>query len=312
MNKIIFAGTPEIAAGVLEALVHAKYDIICCLTQPDRPSGRGLQVNPSAVKACATRHNIPVLQPISLKSTEVQQQLNALHADLMLVLAYGLILPTAVLSIPRLGCVNIHASLLPRWRGAAPIQHAILAGDEQSGITIMQMDAGMDTGDMLATYPCSIDEQETSASLHAKLSLLAQTSCLDALPKILQSQLQPQPQEQALATYAPKITKEQALINWSEPAATVLRAIRAYTPWPIAYTSFMQQPVKIWQAELVNSDLHQFTPGTIINKDHSGLLVACGQGIIRVLVMQFPNKKALPCLDICNANHALAPGATFS
>lgn len=310
MNRIIFAGTPEIAAGVLESLIAANYNIVACLTQPDRPQGRGLKLTPSAVKTCALQHNIPVMQPKTLRNAETQQQLIDLKPDLMIVLAYGLILPTAVLNIPKLGCINIHASILPRWRGAAPIQHAILAGDTESGITIMQMDAGLDTGDMLAVYPCPILNTDTSSDLHDRLASLAQTSIIDALQKLQSGKIQPKKQNDELATYAHKIEKQHAQINWHTSAIEIDRNIRAYNPWPVAFTTFNEQTVRIWQSEVVPGDCNN-KPGTILATDKHGIQVATSNGILRILSLQFPGKKMLPANVVCNSNLNLAPGHSF-
>jgi methionyl-tRNA formyltransferase len=313
VKKIIFAGTPEIAAGVLAALIKANYPIVACLTQPDRPQGRGLKLTPSPVKICAQEHNIPILQPKSLRKPEIQAQLKAIDADLMIVMAYGLILPPEVLSIPKLGCINIHASILPRWRGAAPIQHAILAGDTESGITIMQMDAGLDTGDILSVYPCPIHPKDTAENLHDRLAELAQSTCGDWLTKLEAGRLNRQQQTEANATYAHKLEKQQAKINWQASALEIDRCIRAYNSWPIAFTSFLDQTVRIWCAELGDNATMKTTakPGTILAVDKESLLVATGNGSIKLLVMQFPGKKALHVSDICHANKNLIPGAAF-
>jgi methionyl-tRNA formyltransferase len=313
VKKIIFAGTPEIAAGVLDGLVSANYQISACLTQPDRPHGRGLKMTYSAVKTCALQHNIQVLQPKGLKKPAIQQQLIALQPDLMIVMAYGLILPAEVLAIPKLGCINIHASILPRWRGAAPIQYSILSGDKESGITIMQMDVGLDTGDILATYTCPIYATDTSADLHDRLAQLAKQSCITFLAKLQNGQVQPRSQDESLASYAHKIEKQQARINWARSAIEINRSIRAYNPWPVAFTNFMEEPVRIWCAEIVkDATLKDNTKsGTILAIDKQGLQVATGDGILRVLTMQFPGKKMLPVTAICNSNHNLVPGAVF-
>lgn len=310
MKRIIFAGTPEIAAGVLQALIDAKYNIIACLTQPDRPQGRGLKLTPSAVKNVAIENNIPVLQPSSLKTAEAQQQLKDLEADLMIVMAYGLILPQAVLDIPKLGCINIHASILPRWRGAAPIQHAILAGDIESGITIMQMDKGLDTGDMLAIYPCVINPQDTSADLHDRLAQLAQTSCVDVLPKLFAGTIVPQQQNDALANYAHKIDKQHAKINWQESAVEIDRKIRAYNPWPVTFTEFNNATVRIWNAKILPKET-MLQPGEIIAVSNEGIEVATGNGVLLITTMQFPGKKALDVAILRNAHKELQPGARF-
>ncbi len=311
--KIIFAGTPEISAAVLQSLLAANYSISACLTQPDRPQGRGLKLAPSPVKAIALQHNIPVLQPPSLKSMSIQNELTLLQPDLLIVLAYGLILPQAVLDIPKFGCINIHASILPRWRGAAPIQHAILAGDTRTGITTMQMDAGLDTGAILKVYPCAIEPQDTSGDLYQRLTTLAQTAILDTLNMLQRGTLVATAQEAALATYAHKITKQQARINWQQSAIEIEHSIRAYNPWPIAYTEFLDNTVRIWRAEIVKTSEHAgiAKPGTIVAVDKTGLQVATGDGIVRLLTVQFPGKKALPVIDVCHAHAALKVGASF-
>lgn len=312
MKSIIFAGTPDIAAGVLHALITASYPIVACLTQPDRPQGRGLKLTPSPVKVCAQQYNIPVLQPKTLKDPIVQQQLNELKPDLMIVLAYGLLLPTKVLEIPTLGCINIHASILPRWRGAAPIQYSILNGDTESGITIMQMDAGLDTGDILATYKCPVMPTDTSADLYARLAALAQTSCIDALNKLTNHELIPQKQDSKFATYAHKIDKQDAKINWSEDSISIVRKILGYNPWPVAFTTLQDQQVRIWNAEITDlKNPNNTAPGGILGTDKNGVLVATGDGVIRLLTMQFPGKKALPAPIICNTNSALNIGYFF-
>lgn len=310
-RRIIFAGTPEISAAVLQTLINAHHNIIACLTQPDRPQGRGLKLTPSPVKLIAQQNNIHVLDPISLKDKSVQQQLRDLQADLMIVLAYGLILPQEVLDMPKLGCINIHASILPRWRGAAPIQHAILAGDKETGITIMQMDAGMDTGDILATYPCDIENTDTSLSVTEKLTSLAKTAILDALDNLAQGKLTPIKQDNALATYANKIDKQQAKINWQDTAINIERCVRAYNPWPVAFTTFNQENVRVWCAEANNSDSSSAAPGTIIALDKESISVATGAGILRIFSLQFPGKKQLPVREISHAHPELKVGACF-
>lgn len=308
--NIIFAGTPEISATVLQALIAADFSIIACLTQPDRPKGRGQHITPSPVKLCATEHQIPILQPSTLKTSEIQQQLQALRADLMIVLAYGLILPQAVLDIPRLGCINIHASLLPRWRGAAPIQHAILAGDQKTGITIMQMDAGLDTGDILSMYPCAITPDETSASLYQKLSKLAAHAIIDVLR---QQKFTRQPQDNALATYAQKISKADAQLNWQKSAIEIDRAIRAYNPAPVAFTQLNGAAIRVWRAAIVADNVASpsTTPGTIIAADRRGIDVVTGAGTIRLLDLQFPGKKIQTVGTLNPTDMGLYPGAIF-
>lgn len=308
--RIIFAGTPDIAADVLQALIDARFDVIACLTQADRPKGRGQKLTASPVKELALKHNIPILQPLSLKDPKVQQQLRDLKADLMIVLAYGMILPQAVLDIPKMGCINIHASILPRWRGAAPIVHAILAGDQETGITIMQMDAGLDTGDMLGIYPCKIAHNETGASLYAKLTEVAKRAIVDTLR---QQKFNGTPQDNALATYAHKISKEQAKIDWQQSALVIDRAIRAYNPWPVAFTYLKDQLVRVWRAELCNATPDKkASAGTILGFDDQGILVATGDGVLRLIDLQFPGKKILPVLELRNSHAELKSGERFS
>jgi len=308
--RIIFAGTPEISAAVLRTLLDAKLDVVACLTQPDRPQGRGLKLTASPVKKVAAEFNIPILQPSSLKIEIAQQELLKLKPDLMIVLAYGLILPQAVLDIPRHGCINIHGSILPRWRGAAPIQHAILAGDTETGITTMQMDAGLDTGDILKIYPCAILPTDTTGELFLRLTTLSQTAILDTLSELTAGKIIATPQNNALATYAHKIEKQDATIDWQLPALEIDRRIRAYNPWPVAFTSFMDHTIRIWQAELCNQTTHK-SPGTIVAMDSQGIEVATGCGIIRILQLQFPGKKILTAAEACHAHHELSINNKF-
>ena len=289
--KIIFAGTPEFAASALEALINSDHEIVAVFTQPDRPAGRGMHLLPSLVKKLATEHAIPVLQPLSLKDEEVQKQLMNLHADVMVVAAYGLILPMAVLTIPRYGCLNIHASLLPRWRGAAPIQRAILAGDAETGITIMQMDQGLDTGDMLLKKSCAIEANDTAQTLHDKLARLGAEAITEALLKLEQGALVASKQDAAQATYAAKLVKAEAKLDWSLDADRLVKAIRAYNPAPVAYTSINGTVIKIWQA--VKADNGTAEPGAILEINKHGIKVACGQGALYLQVLQRPNGKAL-------------------
>lgn len=308
--KIIFAGTPEISAAVLQTLLEAKLNVIACLTQPDRPQGRGLKLTASPVKKIATEFNIPVLQPSSLKPEQAQQELIKLKPDLIIVLAYGLILPQAVLDIPTYGCINIHGSILPRWRGAAPIQHAILAGDTETGITTMQMDAGLDTGDILKIYPCAILPTDTTGELFLRLTKLSQTAILDTLAGLAAEKITATPQDSSLATYAHKIDKQDAKIDWQLPAIEIDRRIRAYNPWPVAFTSLLDHTVRIWQAELCNQTTNQ-TPGTVVAIDSQGIEVATGSGTIKILQLQFPGKKVHTALDACHAHHELTLSSKF-
>ncbi len=290
--KIIFAGTPHFAAAALEALLAHGFDVVAVLTQPDRPAGRGMQLTPSQVKEVALRHGLPVLQPLTLKDAAIQRQLAEYGADLMVVAAYGLILPQAVLDLPRHGCLNIHASLLPRWRGAAPIQRAILAGDAETGITIMQMDAGLDTGAMLLKKTCRIASDDTAQTLHDKLAVVGAEAIVEALQLLERGQLAGTAQDNALATYAAKLTKAESEIDWMRPAGEIERAVRGYNPFPVAFATFDTTPVKIWRAR-VREDLGGL-PGTVLAVGKEGIVVACGEGALCLEVLQRPNAKAMP------------------
>lgn len=307
--KIIFAGTPSFAATALDALIKANHAIALVLTQPDRPAGRGMKTVASAVKLLAQQHDLTVLQPLTLNASELQAQLHALNVDVMVVAAYGLILPEAVLSIPRLGCLNIHASLLPRWRGAAPIQRAILAGDHETGITIMQMDAGLDTGAILLKHNIVIAHNDTTQSLHDKLALLGAQSIVEALTLLQQEKLFPSVQEEGHACYAAKIKKTEAAIDWQQPAEQISRCIRAFNPNPGAYTCFREIVLKIWQASVVAEGAGK--PGEIIAVDREGITVACGSGMLRIEVVQKPGGKKLNVGDFLAGNH-LQPGEHFT
>jgi methionyl-tRNA formyltransferase len=288
--KLIFAGTPHFAAAALQALLDAGHQVVAVLTQPDRPAGRGMQLQPSPVKQLALQHGLPVLQPLTLKHAEIQQELAALNAEVMVVAAYGLILPQVVLDTPRFGCLNIHASLLPRWRGAAPIQRAILAGDAETGITIMQMDAGLDTGDMLLKTSCPITDADTAQTLHDKLAAQGAEAIVQALTKL--AELKPEVQNSALATYAAKLNKAEAQLDWSRDAEQLARAVRGYNPVPVASSPCKDTIIKLWQAS-VRSDLGGI-PGTVLATDMHGIAVACGQGALNLEMLQRPGGKPLP------------------
>ncbi len=296
--KIIFAGTPQFAASALAALLK-EHQVIAVLTQPDRPSGRGMQLTPSPVKQLALEHGLPVLQPTTLKTEEARQAIAALDADVMVVAAYGLILPKAVLELPRHGCLNIHASLLPRWRGAAPIQRAILAGDSETGITIMQMDEGLDTGDMLLRHACPIDAADTGHTLHDKLAEMGAASILEALRLLQQQRLVPVEQDDAAATYAAKLLKSEAQIDWRQDAQQIERAVRAYNPFPVSHADFNGVALKIWQAGLRAGE--QGEPGTVLATDKHGITVACGKDALRLEVLQRPGGKAQPAAQFLQA-----------
>ncbi|KTD44682.1 methionyl-tRNA formyltransferase [Legionella quateirensis] len=298
--SIVFAGTPEFGLPCLEALCQSSHQVKAVYTQPDRPAGRGRKLQASAVKEWALAHQIPVYQPLNFKNPETISELAALQPDVMIVIAYGLILPKAVLEIPRLGCINVHASLLPRWRGASPIQHAILYGDAQSGVTIMQMDVGMDTGDMLSTVECPITSFDTAGSLHDKLAQLSAQPLLSTLTALAQQKAKPEAQNNELVTYAGKINKEDARINWHDSAEQIDCRIRAFNPWPIAYTLVGDEILRIHKAQLSETASSQ-PPGTILQIDKKGMLVATGNKAILIEVIQFPGGKAISIADWLNS-----------
>ena len=307
--RIIFAGTPDFAASALNALLENKYKVVAVLTQPDRPAGRGLQVTPSPVKKLALQHEIPVMQPLSLKDDEVQKQLASFNADVMIVAAYGLILPLAVLQGPRYGCLNIHASLLPRWRGAAPIQRALLAGDRETGITIMQMDEGLDTGAMLLKKICPITLQDTSQTLHDKLANLGAQAIIETLRKLEQSGLSAIAQDPSQATYAEKLSKAEAQLDWQQSASQLARAVRAYNPFPGAYSSINGITVKMWQAS--ETAEMQNEAGTVLEVNKQGIKVACGQGTLILEVLQKSGGKAVPSSQFVQG-FKIKPGDRFA
>jgi methionyl-tRNA formyltransferase len=296
--KIIFAGTPNFAASALAALLR-EHKVVAVLTQPDRPAGRGMQLAASPVKQLALQHGLVVLQPATLKTEQIQRSLAALDADVMVVAAYGLILPQAVLQQPRHGCLNIHASLLPRWRGAAPIQRAILAGDNETGITIMQMDEGLDTGDMLLHHACPIAANDTAQTLHDKLAEMGADSILEALRLLQENRLKPIRQDNDAACYASKLLKSEAQIDWRQDARQIERAVRAYNPFPVCHANLNDVMIKIWQAELCVEK--QDDPGKVMAVDKRGITVACGKDALRLETLQRPGGKAQPAAQFLQA-----------
>lgn len=298
--KLIFAGTPDFAARHLAALLSSDHEVVAVYTQPDKPAGRGQKLTASPVKELALAHDLPIYQPASLRNEEAQAELAALGADLMVVVAYGLILPKAVLDTPRLGCLNVHGSLLPRWRGAAPIQRAIWAGDAETGVTIMQMDVGLDTGAMIRKVSCPIASDETSASLYDKLAELGPQALVDTLDAMAAGDTAAEVQDDALANYAQKLSKEEARIDWSMEAIAIERCIRAFNPWPISWFEVAEQTIKVWQAEVIDSD-HGQPAGTLLKADKQGIDVATGKGVLRLLTLQPPGKKAMSVPDLLNS-----------
>ena len=301
--NIIFAGTPDFAAQHLQAILNSQHNVIAVYTQPDKPAGRGKKLQASPVKQLAEQNNIPVYQPKSLRKEEAQFELKALNADVMVVVAYGLILPKAVLDAPRLGCLNVHGSILPRWRGAAPIQRSIWAGDAQTGVTIMQMDEGLDTGDMLHKVYCDILPTETSTSLYNKLAELAPSALIDVLDNLENGKFIAEKQDDSQSNYAEKLSKEEAELDWSLPAVQLERNIRAFNPWPIAYFSTEDkdgnaQMLKVYQAEVLP---HQDKPaGTILSADKNGIQIATVDGVLNLLQLQPAGKKPMSAQDLLN------------
>lgn len=309
--KIIFAGTPDFAARHLDALLASEHQVTGVFTQPDRLAGRGNKLTPGPVKVLAQTHGIPVFQPKSLRPEENQQLVADLQADIMVVVAYGLILPQAVLSMPRLGCVNVHGSLLPRWRGAAPIQRALWAGDSETGVTIMQMDAGLDTGDMLLKLNCPIGPDDTSASLYNRLAELGPQGLLQTLTMLATNRAQPEVQDNALATYAEKLSKEEARLDWTLPAAQLERCIRAFNPWPVSYFLIDDQPVKVWQATVLPHQDKQ--PGEILHADKQGIQIATADGVLNLLSLQPAGKKPMSAQDLLNSRREwFTPGTVLA
>ena len=311
--RIIFAGTPDFAAHTLIALCETGHEIICVYTQPDRKTGRGQKLSPPAVKRVALDQKIEVRQPLSFKPDEEFNALEALKPDLIIVVAYGMILPQRILDIPKIACLNIHASLLPRWRGAAPIQRAIEAGDKKTGICIMQMEAGLDTGPIVSQSTLTIEKNDTSSSLHDKLAILGAETLLDtlytleALEKKLANIVV---QDHESATYAHKISKSEANIDWNENAALIQQRIRAFNPWPVCQSYCNTQRLRIWQANVLNIDSHSDN-GTIIAIDKTGIQISCGQSVLNIQVLQRDGSKPMPVKDFINSSE-LKIGDFFS
>ncbi len=307
--RVGFAGTPVFAERALQAILNAGFEVVVALTQPDRPSGRGMQLTPPPVKQLALARNIPVEQPLSLRNAEAQAMLRAYALDVLVVVAYGLILPQAVLDMPRLGCLNIHASLLPRWRGAAPIHRAIEAGDAETGVCIMQMDAGLDTGGVVDEAHLSILPTETTAQLHDRLATLGAERIVAVLQQLATGEvLLAQPQPETGVTYAHKLEKAEARLDVSTSAAVLDRKIRAFNPFPGAVLLVGDKPIKIWQASLIDGSA---VPGTVLAADATGVIIACGEGALRLEMLQAPGGKRLLAGDFLRG-HPLPVGSLLA
>lgn len=303
--NIIFAGTPDFAAQHLQALISSEHNIVAAYCPPDRPSGRGKKLQPCAVKQLAMENNIEVEQPLNFKSEDAVDKLKSYQADVMIVVAYGLLLPTSVLNVPRLGCINVHGSLLPQWRGAAPIQRSLEAGDLKTGVTIMQMDAGLDTGDMLLKASCPISIEDTSATLYDKLANLGPQALIETLDLLANNKATPEKQNNNLASYAKKLEKQEAELDWNLPAKMLHQKIRAYIPWPVSQVSFKENDdkthqIRVWQASVLPWQGSE-SPGTILESSKKGILIATGDGALNIETLQLPGKKALAVADILNS-----------
>lgn len=311
--RIVFAGTPDFAAASLTALIEyvvsSGDQVVGVYTQPDRPAGRGQKLVASPVKQLAVEHGIPVYQPVNFKEESDRQLLAELNPDIMIVAAYGLILPKAVLTIPQLGCINVHASLLPRWRGAAPIHRALIAGDSETGITIMQMDEGLDTGDMLLKASCPIEASDTSSTLHDRLALLGGETLVQALEALKSNPLSAEKQNDEFACYAAKLVKQEGELEWTLTAEELARKVRGLSPWPVAYTRAHEGVIRIHEADVILGETYP-TPGKIVAVEKQGISVATGQGILRITALQFPGGKRMSVQDALNGKYrdAFKPG----
>ncbi|WP_447043069.1 methionyl-tRNA formyltransferase [Vreelandella sp. H-I2] len=311
--RVVFAGTPEFAASSLATLLQSQHEVVAVYTQPDRPAGRGRKLSPSPVKQLALEHGLPVYQPQTLKAPAEQAELAALNADIMVVVAYGLLLPQAVLDIPRLGCVNVHASLLPRWRGAAPIQRAIEAGDSVSGVTIMQMDAGLDTGAMLSEVRTPITPRTTGGDLHDRLAIQGANALINTLDALTTDSAHATPQPDEGVTYAAKLSKAEAELDFHQPAQQLANKIRAFNPWPVAWCALGEDRLRLLMASVEEGEhTTPNAPGTLLDHGDDHLRIACGtdgREVLCVTSAQLPGGKAMAVRDLLNARHArLATG----
>ena len=302
MLDIIYAGTPEFAVPALQSLLRSGHRVVAVYTQPDRPAGRGRKMQQSPVKTCAREHHLPVCQPVSFNIQADVDELYSFNADLIVVAAYGLLLPVAVLSAPRLGCVNIHASLLPRWRGASPMQQAILAGDEYSGVTLMKMDRGLDTGAMIALRRVAVEPSWNAADLHDVLAPLGAELLLESLDNLEEAMQQAQVQDESQATYAPRLTKQQAEIDWEKPVTELAREIRAFNPWPVSYTLLDGVNVRVWSARAA-TDVDKELPGVVVAHDSDGVFVSCLDGVLQVTELQFAGRNRSSAAQALNARN---------
>jgi methionyl-tRNA formyltransferase len=301
--NLIFAGTPKFALPALEALLASKHKVIAVYTQPDRPQGRGLKITPSPIKQLAVTYGLPLYQPKTLRDPSALQQLQTLKPDIFIDVAYGLFIPEEMLNTPRYGCINLHPSLLPRWRGASPIQAAILAGDKITGASIIKLSQELDAGDILKQREEPIEDQDTTATLSNNLAILGAELLLETLDEIAAGAVKSVPQDNSFSTYAHKINKEDAKINWHLSALELERQIRAFNPWPIAYTTIGDETVRIWEAQILPHIAG--IPGTIINVAKIGIDVATKDGILRLTKLQLPGKKVLPISEILNSQQKL-------
>ena len=313
--RLAFAGTPAFAAAALQAIVAAGHEVGCVLTQPDRAAGRGLRLQASAVKVLASKHGLPVWQPAGLRldgrfaadARAAQAALQTAAPEVLVVAAYGLLLPSWLLELPRRGCLNIHASLLPRWRGAAPIQRAIEAGDPNTGVTIMQMDAGLDTGGLLAMAQTPIGVDDTAATLHDRLAELGGRLLVDTLAQLMHGAIIPRAQDDAHATYAAKLNKEEARLDWNADALVLARRIRAFNPWPVAHTALNGQTLRLWHAQAEHGTAPEQPPGTVLTAAADGVRVQCATGVLRITRLQLEGGKVLDARAFLNGR-PLPPG----
>ena len=302
--RIVFAGTPDFASAHLQAILESHHKVIAVYSQPDRPAGRGQKLKPSPVKELALKNDIPVYQPVSLRKEEAQKELAELNADLMIVVAYGLILPQVVLDTPEHGCINVHGSILPRWRGAAPIQRAIEAGDKESGVTIMQMDAGLDTGDMLLKAYCPIEDTDTSGNLFNKLIEVGKAALIRTVNAIAAGTITPEKQDDTLANYAHKMSKDEAQLDWNKSASQLDCQVRGFNPWPVTTTQLDNLGIRVWEASAIESDSDAI-PGTLIKADKEGLDIACSSGALRITKLQLAGNRAMSAQDLLNGKKEL-------